>query len=114
MSKQTLSALTNHGQTNIHTSPNKSNPESQSQGKSSTLNALIFQHSMGGINIASALPKQTHGTTNITGRQNAQPIKINANKAKLTPFEAKLLAQAKAAADKKPLRIELKPHIKLL
>ena len=101
MSKQTLSALTNHGQTNIHTSPNKSNPESQSQGKSSTLNALIFQHSMGGINIASALPKQTHGTTNITGRQNAQPIKINANKAKLTPFEAKLLAQAKAAADKK-------------
>ena len=101
MSKQTLSALTNHGQTNIHTSRTTSNITQQSQTTSSTLNALIFEHSMGGMNIATALPKQTYGKTNIAGTQNIQSAKVPINKSKLTPFEAKLLAQAKAAAEKK-------------
>jgi len=56
---------------------------------------------MGGMNIATALPKQTYGKTNIAGTQNIQPAKVPINKSKLTPFEAKLLAQAKAAAEKK-------------
>ena len=101
MSKQTLSALANHGQTTIHTSPAISNTTGQGQTTSSTLNALIFEHSMGGINIATALPKQTYGKTNITDTSNMQPTKFSMNKAKLTPFETQLLAQAKAAAEKK-------------
>ena len=56
---------------------------------------------MGGINIATALPKQTYGKTNITDTSNMQPTKFSMNKAKLTPFETQLLAQAKAAAEKK-------------
>ena len=102
MSQQTTSLLTNYGQTSINTSkPSTTNQPTSTTSSSSILNALIFEHAMGGMQIASSLPKQTHGQTNISGAQNMRPTQLPATKSKLTPFEAKLLAQAKAAAEKK-------------
>ena len=115
MSKQTTSLLSNYGQTSINTTKTSATTKPVSTASSSSvLNALIFEHSMGNMKIASILPKQTHGQTHISKPQNTHPTQLPSIKAKLTPFETKLLAQAKAIAEKKLLKPEQKPHTKLL
>lgn len=102
MSKQTTSLLSNYGQTSINTTKTSATTKPVSTASSSSvLNALIFEHSMGNMKIASILPKQTHGQTHISKPQNPHPTQLPSIKAKLTPFETKLLAQAKAIAEKK-------------